>query len=167
MNNRITKARELLLCGDIEATDFRTIKIDCEKQITVLEAKLNSIVSESAAFNATGTINSGTAEKENIHTLLDKVIANLASLNTIYQDAGTIKKRQIVGSIFPEKLIFDGENYRTAKLNEAVQLIYTLDVAFRENKNGTSGDLSNLSHQVIPLGLEPRTHTLKVYCSTN
>jgi len=24
-----------------------------------------------------------------------------------------------------------------------------------------------LSHQVIPLGLEPRAHTLKVYCSTN
>jgi len=24
-----------------------------------------------------------------------------------------------------------------------------------------------LSHMVIPLGLEPKTHTLKVYCSTN
>ncbi|SDW50151.1 hypothetical protein SAMN05444410_103134 [Hydrobacter penzbergensis] len=24
-----------------------------------------------------------------------------------------------------------------------------------------------MSHMVIPLGLEPRTHTLKVYCSTN
>jgi len=24
-----------------------------------------------------------------------------------------------------------------------------------------------LSHKVIPLGLEPRAHTLKVYCSTN
>ncbi len=24
-----------------------------------------------------------------------------------------------------------------------------------------------LYHFVIPLGLEPRTHTLKVYCSTN
>jgi len=24
-----------------------------------------------------------------------------------------------------------------------------------------------LSQEVIPLGLEPRAHTLKVYCSTN
>ncbi|PQV61521.1 hypothetical protein CLV53_102133 [Sediminibacterium magnilacihabitans] len=24
-----------------------------------------------------------------------------------------------------------------------------------------------MSQEVIPLGLEPRTHTLKVYCSTN
>jgi site-specific DNA recombinase len=135
----------------IEATDFRAIKTDCEKQITILEAKLGGIKEE----------------KEDIAPMLDKAVANLSKLDSIYKDATTIKKRQIVGSMFPEKLTFDGENYRTAKLNEAVQLIYTLDAAFRENKNGTSGDLSNLSHQVNWLGLEPRTHTLKVYCSTN
>ena len=28
-------------------------------------------------------------------------------------------------------------------------------------------DQGQLSLLVIPLGLEPRTHTLKVYCSTN
>jgi site-specific DNA recombinase len=76
-------------------------------------------------------------------------------------------KRQIIGSMFQEKLAFDGENFRTAKLNEAAQLIYNLGVAFRENKNGTRSGLSDLSHEVNPLGLEPRTHTLKVYCSTN
>jgi site-specific DNA recombinase len=151
LNNRITKARELLLSGDIEATDFRTVKTDCEKQITVLEAKLAAI----------------TDQKEDIAPILDKAVNTLARIDSIYEAAGTVKKRQIAGSIFPEKLIFDGENYRTAKLNEAVQLIYTLDAAFREKENGTSIDFSNLSHEVIPLGLEPRTHTLKVYCSTN
>ena len=91
----------------------------------------------------------------------------LAQLDKIYIEAPTIRKRQLIGSIFPAKLTFDGQIFRTTRLNEAVQLIYNLDVAFRENKNGTSLDFSNLSHQVNALGLEPRTHTLKVYCSTN
>jgi hypothetical protein len=35
------------------------------------------------------------------------------------------------------------------------------------NKKGTNLLFPDLSHQVIPLGFEPRTHTLKVYCSTS
>ena len=136
LNNRITKGRELLLSGDIDGVDFKTIKSDCEKQIMILEAKLNDVFEE----------------KQDIAPILDKAINTLSVLDGVYLNASTIKKRQIVGSIFPEKLIFDGLNYRTAKLNEAVQLIYSLDVAFRENKNGTSIDFSNLSHEVIPLG---------------
>ncbi len=151
LNNRITQGRELLLSGDIDGADFKTIKADGEKQIMMLEAKLNAIE----------------VEKEDIGPILDRAVDNLAKLDCTFKESDTIKKRQIVGSIFPEKLVFDGQNYRTAKLNEAVQLIYTLDVAFRENKNGTSGEFCDLSHEVIPLGLEPRTHTLKVYCSTN
>jgi site-specific DNA recombinase len=151
LNNRVTKARELLLTGDIDAVDFRIVKTDCEKQITILEAKLSAI----------------TDEKEDIAPILDKAVNTLSIIDTIYEKGDTIKKRQIAGSMFPEKLTFDGKIFRTARVNEAVSLIYTLDVAFRENKNGTSIDFSNLSHEVIPLGLEPRTHTLKVYCSTN
>ena len=151
LNERVGKGRALLLSGDIDGVDFKTIKAQCEKQITVLEAKLGSMSEE--------TVDMG--------PILDRAIKNLAKLDNIWIEATTIKKRQIIGSIFPGKLIFDGENFRTAKVNEAVGLIYRLDAAFRENKNGTSDIFIDLSHQVIPLGLEPRTHTLKVYCSTN
>ena len=151
LNDRIGKGRALLLSGDIDGLDFKSIKADCEKQIQVLEAKLGSI----------------SEEVGDLGPALEKAIENLSKLDTIWIEATTIKKRQIIGSIFPEKLIFDGENFRTTRVNEAVGLIYRLDAAFRENKNGTSDIFIDLSHQVIPLGLEPRTHTLKVYCSTN
>ena len=98
---------------------------------------------------------------------LSKAVDNLAHLDAIYETATTIKKGQIIGSIFPEKLTFEGHNFRTVRLNQAVQLICSLDAAFRAKENGTSGSETNLSHPVIPLGLEPRAHTLKVYCSTN
>lgn len=112
-------------------------------------------------------LTAATGRREDIAPTVSRAVDNLARLIDIYQTATTIKKRQIVGSIFPEKLIFEGQYFRTAKLNQAVQLIYTLDTAFREKENGTSDLKIDLSHLVIPLGLEPRTPTLKVSCSTS
>lgn len=40
LNSRIAKARELLLNGDIDGADYKTIKSDNEYKINVLEAKL-------------------------------------------------------------------------------------------------------------------------------
>ncbi len=69
--------------------------------------------------------------------------------------------------MFPEKLTYEGFNYRTNRVNEAIRLMFLIDSKIGDKKNGTNLNLSDLSQEVIPLGLEPRTHTLKVYCSTN
>lgn len=53
---------------------------------------------------------------------------------------------------------------KAVKLNEAVKLIYTLDLAFRRKENGTSCILSDLSHQVIPLGVSYLRDNLFVFC---
>jgi site-specific DNA recombinase len=139
-SERITKARSLLLAGDIDALDFKTIKAESEKQIVVLEARLNEIKED----------------KTDIKALVDQAVDYLGKLDKIYQEGPIIKKRQLIGSIFPEKLTFDGEVYRTTRLNEAVQLIYSLDEAFRENKNGTSDIFFDLSRKVAQPGFEPR-----------
>lgn len=47
-----------------------------------------------------------------------------------------VKACAIIGSIYPEKLVFDGFHYRTARLNEAVELIYSMGKGFSENENG-------------------------------
>jgi DNA invertase Pin-like site-specific DNA recombinase len=109
LNTRIIKGRELLLSGDIDGADFKTIKSDCENQIMTLEVKLNAIEDE----------------KADIAPTLNKAVDRLAQLDSIYENASTIRKRQIIGSMFPEKITFDGQNFRTAKLNEAVSL-YTV-----------------------------------------
>jgi hypothetical protein len=49
-----------------------------------------------------------------------------------------IKKRGIVGSIYPENLTFNRSFYRTSRLNEAVRQIYMIEKELQENKNGTS-----------------------------
>ena len=64
-------------------------------------------------------------------------------------------KREIINSIYPEKLVFDGFNYQTARLNEAVELIYMLGEGFSENENGQTESNFDLSTFVPTKGIEP------------
>ena len=80
----------------------------------------------------------------------------MVSLDKSYLTGSTKKKRQIIGSIFPEKPCFDKKNSWTGRINEAVQLIYSLDKAFSENKNGQNHQNFELSSLVTPPGFEPR-----------
>lgn len=102
-----------------------------------------------------------------IETLLKTAISNISKLDILYVEGSVTQKRKIIGSIFPEKLTFDGFQYRTNRVNEAISLMCLLSKQLEGKKNGTSPNFLDLSQQVIWLGLEPRTHTLKVYCSTN
>jgi hypothetical protein len=65
-------------------------------------------------------------------------LGNLIRLDELCEN-GTIKeKREIVGSIFPENLTFNGDYYRTTKINEAARQIYLIENELEQNKNGTS-----------------------------
>lgn len=65
---------------------------------------------------------------------MDKLI----SLDKRFENGNIEEHREIVGPICPENLTFDGEHYRTARLNEAVRQIYLIEKELQENKNGTS-----------------------------
>ena len=67
LNSRIAKARELLLNGDIDGADYKTIKSENEYKINVLEAKL----AEAAAVNS---------KAENIEPILRRAITKLTQL---------------------------------------------------------------------------------------
>jgi hypothetical protein len=44
----------------------------------------------------------------------------LLKLDYIYQDGEIEKKRKVIGSMYPGKLIFNAERLRTIRINEAV-----------------------------------------------
>lgn len=52
-------------------------------------------------------------------------------LTEIIKNGDVMKKRQLIGSIYPEKLTFDGLGFRTAHINEVV---YLLQLIYRELK---------------------------------
>jgi len=136
-NLEVARGRKLLLKEEIDAQDFREIKRENEKKIERLEARLMEVSSLSA----------------NIEPLLEKAVSNLAHLDELYQDGDTKRKRTIIGSIYPEKLTFDGFQYRTTRVNEAVELIYTLDAGFSQKETGQTKEDFDLSCLVTPSGL--------------
>ena len=82
--------------------------------------------------------------------LLNQAMDNLCKLDKLYEEASVLQKRQIIVSIFPEKLVFDGFTYRNIRLNEAVRLMYKLGNGFSEMKNRKSSKILSLSGEVGP-----------------
>ncbi|HVB03667.1 MAG TPA: hypothetical protein VNE41_08095 [Chitinophagaceae bacterium] len=76
-----------------DPVDYRELKLDCKNKITVLKAML-----------------AGSSQSEkSINRLLNQAISNLSRLDALYEQGTVAQKRQIIGSIYPEKLTFDGE----------------------------------------------------------
>ena len=71
-------------------------------------------------------LDSFSSDQVEITHLLKKTLTGLEHLSTIYESGALEEKRQILGSIFPENLVFDGIEIRTARLNEGVELIYQI-----------------------------------------
>ena len=145
LNSRLAKARELLLSSDLDGADYKEIKSEAERKIAILEGR---------ALN----LDKGTTS---IAPLLDKALNNLTRLDTLYEESDTKRKREIIGSIYPEKMTFDGIGYRTSRLNEAIELIYKLGEGFGENEKGQTSKKTDLSSLVTRPGFEPRQAELQ------
>ncbi len=122
----------------MDAADYRLIKTETEDDIRRLEAKLSHDSIKHSDFDS----------------LLENALHIFSHLDCLYLKSSTVHKREIISSIFPDKLIFDGCNYRTTRINEAVQLIYNLDKGFRENKREHFSHFSEMFPKVTPQRLE-------------
>jgi hypothetical protein len=131
---RQKKALELLMADKMEADDYRSIKRDCEQQTLILEEKIASMVAT-----------------QHIEPLIDKALQVLENIDKSYTAGNTMVKRDIIGSMFPDKLEYNGEHYRTTRINEAVRIIFNIGEAFGKIKMGQVRRLSDLSHEVNPL----------------
>ncbi len=142
LNTKLSKARNLLISETIDATDYRLIKTETEDEIRRWEAKLSQDPVKHSDFD----------------NMLENALNSFSHLDCLYLKSSTLHKREIISSMFPDKLVFDGCNYRTTRINEAVQLIYNLDKGFRENKREQISDFSEMFPQVTPQRLELWTH---------
>jgi hypothetical protein len=104
-----------------------------------LKAKVSACYNEQLDF--TGLLNTG--------------LKKLFRPESVYEKGDTEKKREVISSIYPDKLIFDGDRLRTPRVNKASRLIYSLGVGLDKNETGQSGRSSTLSCQVGMTGFEP------------
>ena len=150
LNEKVAQARDLLMDGTFTNADFQEVKSRCEKGINSLEKKLPDIIQTAK-----------TVDKN-----LNGCISNIKKLNISYKGNDMVQKRRFISSTHPQNVLFDGEGHRTNRLNEIAGCIILINKNLGVKKNWTGAELTDLSNRVIPLGLEPRTPTLKVLCST-
>ncbi|MCF6406010.1 hypothetical protein L3C95_24125 [Chitinophaga filiformis] len=97
IEQRLNYLQELLATQKVEPEDYRRMKAECTGKIDRLLVKM-------AEPNQNYL---------DIEGLLRTGIATLLNLEKMYLEGDIIKKREIIGSIYPEKLTFDGFNYQT------------------------------------------------------
>lgn len=131
LEQRLAYSRDLLSSQKMEPDDFRLLKIDINQKLEKLEAKLAELPNET----------------ESIDTLLAEGVSTLFELENLY-DGPIENKREVIGSMYPENLLYDGFFVRTARINEAASIIYSLGGDLAENKTGQNGDNSTLSCMV-------------------
>ena len=120
LHEKIAYIRELLSSKQIEPADFREMKSEYSAKLERLEANLNA----------------SNDDQVDIKELLDKGVNNLLRLEYLYETADSEKKRDIISSMYPEKLTFDGFTLRTTRINEVIRIIYSMGVGFSEKKTG-------------------------------
>ena len=151
LNKRYQNALLKNADGEMDYDDFQEVKKLTKGRIEKLEKQLNDLASV------------GTEIRDLVASALKKV----ANIDRRYENGDIEEKRVVLSSMFPDFLVFDGTQHRTPKINSAILLMYQNTSKLQDKKNGTSLSFLDLSQDVTRLGFEPRTHTLKVYCSTS
>ncbi len=151
LNEQKNRLQDMLLDGNLDAIEYSELREKVELKLRSSIEELKNLKSQNSTFNK----------------FLKRTLTVLPNISKWYANSGIQEKRNIISSIFPEKIVFDGKECRTQSINPAISLILLINNKVEGKKKGQTTNLSRLSRSVIPLGLEPRTLSLKGICSTN
>ncbi len=143
-NQRVERARELMLDSDLEPAEYRKIKEESTAKINLLEKDLEPIESQ-------------TSTKKDIAPILINAIKNLCEIDKIYDQACLEGKKLLIITLFPQKLSYNFTTDRTQKSNSFAEFIYLKNSDLRAKKMGQKSSEKTLSHYGWLMGLEPTT----------
>ena len=141
LNTKLSVARNKLLSETIDDEEYLEIKKEYKERIESLEEQLSKDSSDN--------------KKINIENSLDRALRYIESISKMYSEGEIHTKRNIIGSIFPEKLEFDGNTYRTARMNVIAKSIFQINNGLLLKKNRTNENIFHLSCLVARRGIEP------------
>jgi len=108
---RINNAQELMLDGNIDATEYKSIKTRFEELNSKLKREKTGLELADSSY--------GKYLKQNI--------SMLRNMDQYFEKAPLEIKQKIIGSMFPEKLVYENNQYRTKRVNEVIGLILMKD----------------------------------------
>lgn len=141
LNHKLESLTDKFIDDKLDQVTYRRTKSKIDAEISQAEFDLNQI----------------NTEREKLDVYIEFGISFLTGLKNFYETSTVKIKRQIVGSIFPESLIFLNEKYRTTQLNSFVEILFSNSRELETLENRKAGISTGLSRKAPPLGLEPRT----------
>ncbi|GGF50676.1 hypothetical protein GCM10011339_44030 [Echinicola rosea] len=87
---------------------------------------------------------------QDIPEKVKKALEMTERLELFFDTADLGIKRKIIGSIFPENIVFDGKQHRTARVKELFQDIYQINSMITYNKISPKSKKSTLDRVVDP-----------------
>ena len=88
---------------------------------------------------------------------VDYCIKTISNIGKFYSNADVSIKREILGSIFPESIIYSDNKVRTIRMNEVVKLLCPSIGTYEIKKRGRKHEKLLSPSRVNPKGLEPPT----------
>lgn len=141
LEERRTKLQQTFLNDEISAQDYTELKQVLEQRIEELKVQINE----------------NKEQKDGFKEQIKNAILIIPKLLERYRNSTVQEKKKIIGSIFPEKFVFQNNKVRTTELNEVFALILNYTKGFTKQKSGQNDYFNHLSALVVPPGLEPGT----------
>lgn len=141
IRQKLTSMEDKFITDQIERDTYKRMKTHYQQEIWKLQEKKNDIESMDSAFIQ--------------YTKWG--FSLLINLPEYYNNASLEIKQKIIGSIFPEKLVFSEGTYRTNKPNEVLTLLCSNINGLGGNKKGQEVISNSMPFLAPSLGLEPRT----------
>jgi site-specific DNA recombinase len=150
LEEKLDRIQNLLIDGVLDGEDYREMKSKLKLEKLTCEESLSK-VKDTTGKDFVKQLETGFGLVENLSK---------------YYDRGTVKvKREIIGSMFPKKFIFEKSEVRTNHIDETFLLLCRNSKGLKRIKEKDVSDKSKTSCKVIALGLEPRTVCLEGRCS--
>jgi site-specific DNA recombinase len=143
-NEKIKKARESYLTGAFDEVDFKQIKLENEKKAQQLEDRIFELLRN--------------REEVDYNKLIDNILKLFYRLVEYYKFVDSEGKRDLVSSMYPEKITFDGVEHRTLRLNEVVSRMCQINKSLRNKKTRLSEKKTRQPRQVTWERIELSTH---------
>ncbi|MES2371883.1 MAG: recombinase family protein [Bacteroidota bacterium] len=138
IKDQIKKLDEKLMSDDLPMDRYNRLS-------AALEAKQNDLITQHATLGKSGS---------EYGSYLKYACSLMGDISGYYSRASHSTKQKLIGSIFPEKLVFDGKDYRTGKVNEVFAQIPNISKGYKQKQSNNNVELSCWAP---PSGLEPET----------
>ena len=139
--NKLVKTDDMFIAGDLEKDSYKRMKDHYYRQMWGLQERKKDMEGMDTAFNQ----------------YMKWGFSLLLNLPEYFNKANHEVKQKMLGSIFPEKLVFEGGAYRTTRTNEVLALLCSSSKGFSQKANEQEVISNDLPIMAPPPGLEPGT----------